>query len=62
MSERWEDGWRERRKKKKEKESEGEGEGAGLYGLRSTTKEERPNSIQEEEEEGRDKTRSAVRG
>lgn len=51
----------EREKKKKEKESEGEGEGT-VQAAFNNKRVERPNSIQEEEEEGRDKTQSAVRG
>lgn len=54
-------GWVEREKKKKEKESEGEGEGT-VQAAFNNKRVERPNSIQEEEEEGRDKTQSAVRG
>lgn len=52
------------REKKKERERErgGRGRGRTVRAAFNNKRVERPNSIQEEEEEGRDKTQSAVRG
>lgn len=52
------------REKKKERERErgGRGRGRTVQAAFNNKRVERPNSIQEEEEEGRDKTQSAVRG